>query len=68
MKTMSIRIPEKAAQQLAAVSRAEGRSINHVVVDAIESAIARRQNDGAFQARLQAMIAEDAEILAALSE
>jgi predicted transcriptional regulator len=67
-KTMSIRIPEKTAQTLAAVSRAESRSINQIVVEALEMAIERRQADAAFQTRLRAMIAEDAEILEALAK
>jgi predicted transcriptional regulator len=67
-KTMSIRIPEKTAQTLAAVSRAESRSINQIVVEALEMAIERRQADATFQTRLRAMIAEDAEILEALAK
>ena len=66
-KTMSIRIPDQTARRLAAVSRAEGRSVNQIVIDAVESAIGRRQGDAAFQERLRAMIAEDAEILEALA-
>ena len=67
-KTMSIRMPEQTAQTLAAVSRAEARSINQIVVEAIEVAIQRRQRDAAFQSRLRAMIAEDAAILEALAK
>lgn len=67
-KTMSIRILEKTAQILAAVSRAESRSIDLIVAEALEMAIERRQADAAFQARLRAMIAEDAEALEALAK
>lgn len=67
-KTMSIRIPEETAQTLAAVSRAEARSINQIVVDALDAAIAQRQADSGFKARLREMIAEDAAILEALAK
>ena len=49
-------------------SRAEGRSLNETVKQALKEAVERRRNDPEFKARLRRIIEEDRELLERLAK
>jgi predicted transcriptional regulator len=62
-KTMSLRLPEDLAADLDAVARADDVPVSVAIRDAIQSHIAARRGDQAFQARLKQRLREDQKVL-----
>jgi uncharacterized protein GlcG (DUF336 family) len=66
-KAMTLRIPEERAAELEAVARAEGKSVNQTILDAVDQLIAERRKDKAFLTRVRQSIERDREVLERLS-
>jgi len=62
-KVTTVRMPQELADQVEAVARGRGVSVNTVVLDALSSEIQRVKNDKEFMARLQEITKRDKEIL-----
>lgn len=62
-KAMTLRIPAERAAELEAVARADDRSVNQTVLDAIERLIEERRKDKDFLARVRENIERDMEVL-----
>jgi Arc/MetJ-type ribon-helix-helix transcriptional regulator len=67
-KAMTLRLPADRAAELEAVARADHKPVSEAVREAIDKLIDERRQDKEFQARLQAMINEDREILKRLAQ
>jgi predicted DNA-binding protein len=67
-KSMSLRLSETMAAELAAVARTDEMPISEAVREAIEKHIAERRADKDFQARLKRRLEEDREVLKRLAE
>ena len=68
LKTMSLRLPEDKAAELAAVARTEDISVSNVVREAIDKHIAMSRADKGFQDRLSRRLKEDQEVLRRLAQ
>ncbi|HEY6729626.1 MAG TPA: ribbon-helix-helix protein, CopG family [Solirubrobacterales bacterium] len=66
--TTSLRLDRNLAENLAAVARAEGRTISDVVREAVGKHIAELQQDREFKQRLAKRLEEDREVLERLAE
>ncbi len=62
-KVTTVRMPEDLADQVEAVARGRGVSVNTVVLDALASEIQRVKKDKEFMARLREITKRDKEIL-----
>lgn len=67
MKNFTIRLPDTVAEDVTAMARAEGQSLNATVQMAIAEAVKRRRADPQFRERLQRLVAEDQELLRRLA-
>ena len=67
-KATTVRLPEQLADEVEAVARGRGVSINAVVVDALSAEIERVKADTEFMARLRALTDRDREILDRLAQ
>lgn len=66
-KAMTIRLPEDKAAELEAVARADEKSVNQTVLDAVDQMIAARRKDTAFLDRVRQRIEQDREVLERLA-
>jgi len=62
-KVTTVRMPQELAEQVEAVARGRGVSVNAVVLDALAAEIQRVRNDKDFMARLREITERDKEIL-----
>jgi glutamate-1-semialdehyde aminotransferase len=62
-KVTTVRMPQELAEQVEAVARGRGVSVNTVVLDALAAEIKRVRNDKGFMARLREITERDKEIL-----
>ena len=62
-KATTVRLPEQLADEVEAVARGRGVSVNAVVVDALSAEIERVKADTEFMAHLRALTERDREIL-----
>lgn len=62
-KAVTLRLPENKAAQLEAIARADEKSVNQTLVEAVDRMIAERRKDKAFKARVRAIIERDRDIL-----
>ena len=62
-KVTTVRMPQELADQVEAVARGRGVSVNTVVLDALSSEIQRVKKDKEFMARLREITKRDKEIL-----
>ncbi len=62
-KVTTVRMPQELAEQVEAVARGRGVSVNAVVLDALAAEIQRVRNDKGFMARLREITERDKEIL-----
>jgi glutamate-1-semialdehyde aminotransferase len=67
-KVTTVRLPQELADQVEAVARGRGVSVNTVVLDALTSEIQRVKNDKEFMARLREITRRDKEILDRLAQ
>jgi Arc/MetJ-type ribon-helix-helix transcriptional regulator len=67
-RSISLRLPEKMAAELAAIARTEDVPLSEVVRQAVENYIASRFADKDFQRRLKKHLEEELEILERLAK
>lgn len=67
-KNMTVRLDEDLAADTEALARAEGKSLNETVKQALREAVKRRREDPEFKARLRRIIEEDRELLERLAK
>lgn len=67
-KKMTVRLDSELAADTEALARAEGKSLNDTVKQALIEAVERRRRDPEFRARLQRIIKEDRELLRRLAK
>jgi hypothetical protein len=67
VKTMSLRIPEGKAAELAAIARTDDMPVSKTILEAIDHLIDERRKDTDFQERLSRRMVEDREVLDRLS-
>lgn len=67
-KATTVRLPEQLADEVEAVARGRGVSVNAVVVDALSAEIERVKADTEFMAHLRAITERDREILDRLAQ
>lgn len=67
-KHLTVRLDDDLAADTEALARAEGRSLNETVKEALREAIERRRKDPKFRTRIQRIIEEDRELLERLAK
>jgi predicted DNA-binding protein len=67
VKTMSLRLEEEKAVELAAIARTDDQPISETLREAIDRHIEARRNDKDFQTRLKRRLEEDREVLERLA-
>ena len=67
-KKLTIRLDSELAADTQALARAEGKSLNDTVKQALVEAVERRRRDPKFKARLHRIIKEDRELLQRLAK
>lgn len=67
-KNMTVRLDDELAADTEALARAEGKSLNETVKQALKEAVERRRQDPEFTARLRRIIEEDRELLERLAK
>ena len=67
-KHITVRLPDDLAAEAEAVARAEGRSLNETVKEALAEAVERKRRDPAFKKRLRHIIEQDRELLERLAK
>jgi predicted transcriptional regulator len=66
-KNMTVRLDDELAADTEALARAEGKSLNETVKQALTEAVERRRKDPKFKARVRRIIEEDRELLERLA-
>jgi predicted transcriptional regulator len=66
-KNMTVRLDDELAADTEALARAEGKSLNEIVRQALREAVERRRKDPKFKARVRRIIEEDRELLERLA-
>ena len=67
-KHVTGRLPDDLAAEAEAVARAESRSLNETVKEALAEAVERKRQDPAFKKRLRKIIEQDRELLERLAQ
>jgi predicted transcriptional regulator len=66
-KNLTVRLDEELAADTEALARAEGKSLNETVKQALRDSVAKRRQDPEFRARVRRIIEEDRELLERLA-
>jgi Arc/MetJ family transcription regulator len=67
-KNLTVRLDDELAADAQALARAEGKSLNETVKDALRDAVETRRKDPKFKARVRRIIEEDRELLERLAK
>jgi hypothetical protein len=67
-KNLTVRLDDELATDTEALARAEGKSLNETVKQALKEAVERRRNDPEFKSRVRRIIEEDRELLERLAK
>lgn len=67
-KQTTVRLPDDLADQAEAVARAQGTSVNQLIINALHIEIDRVKGDADFQSRVKRLVERDREILDRLAE
>jgi predicted transcriptional regulator len=67
-KQTTVRLPPELAEKAEAIARAEGKSLNQLILDALAIEIDRVRSDSDFLNRLKKMVDRDQEILDELAK
>jgi predicted transcriptional regulator len=67
-KNLTVRLEDELATDAQALARAEGKSLNETIKQALREAVERRRSDPEFKARLRRIIEEDRELLERLAK
>jgi predicted transcriptional regulator len=66
-KNLTVRLDDELAADTEALARAEGKSLNETVKQALREAAERRRKDPRFKSRLRQIIEQDRELLERLA-
>jgi hypothetical protein len=66
-KNLSVRLDDELAADAEALARAEGKSLNETIKNALAEAVQRRREDPEFRQRVQRIIEQDRELLERLA-
>jgi hypothetical protein len=66
-RNLTVRLDDQLAADTEALARAEGKSLNETVKQALREAAERRRADPEFKARVKRIIEEDRELLERLA-
>ena len=66
-KQTTVRLPEDLANDLEAIARVKGTSVNSVIVDAIKSELERVRSDESFTSRAMELLERDRKLLERLA-
>jgi predicted transcriptional regulator len=66
-KQTTVRLPEELANDVEAVARVKGTSVNALIVDALKSELERVRSDDAFTSRAKELLERDRELLERLA-
>jgi predicted transcriptional regulator len=66
-RNLTVRLDDELAADTEALARAEGRSLNETVKQALREAAERRREDPEFKAKLRRIIEQDRELLQRLA-
>lgn len=66
-KQTTVRLPEDLANDVEAVARVKGTSVNSVIVDALKSELERVRSDEGFTSRAMELLERDRELLERLA-
>jgi predicted transcriptional regulator len=67
-KQTTVRLPDDLAEQAEAIARAQGSSVNQLIIDALHTEIDRVRKDADFLSLVQRLIERDHEILDRLAQ
>jgi predicted transcriptional regulator len=67
-KQTTIRLPDELADEVDAVARAKGTSVNQLIIDSLTAEIDRVRDDKDFLATLKRLVDRDQEILDRLAQ
>jgi predicted transcriptional regulator len=62
-KQTTVRLPDDLADQAEAVARAQGVSVNQLIIDALHNEIDRVRQDADFRSRVKRLVERDRKIL-----
>ena len=67
-KQTTVRLPDELADEVDAVARAKGTSVNQLIIDSLTAEIDRVREDKDFLATLKRLVDRDQEILDRLAQ
>ena len=67
-RNLTVRLPDELAEDVEALARVEGASLNETVKQALIEAVERRRKNPKFKARLGKIIEKDRELLERLTK
>jgi predicted transcriptional regulator len=67
-KQTTVRLPDDLADEVDAVARAKGTSVNQLIIDSLTAEIDRVRDDKEFLATLKQLVDRDLEILDRLAQ
>jgi predicted DNA-binding protein len=67
-KQTTVRLPDELADEVDAVARAKGTSVNQLIIDSLTAEIDRVRDDKGFLATLKRLVDRDQEILDRLAQ
>lgn len=67
-KQTTVRLPDDLADQVEAVARTQGVSVNQLIVDALHNEIDRMRQDADFRSRVKRLVERDRKILDRLAK
>jgi predicted transcriptional regulator len=67
-KQTTVRLPDELADKVDAVARAQGKSVNQLIIDSLTAEIDRVRDDKDFLATLKRLVDRDQEILDRLAQ
>jgi predicted transcriptional regulator len=67
-KQTTVRLPDELADEVDAVARAKGTSVNQLIIDSLTAEIDRVRGDKDFLATLKRLVDRDQEILDRLAQ
>lgn len=67
-KQTTVRLPDDLADQADAVARAQGVSVNQLIIEALHHEIDRVRTDDDFRSRVRRLVERDREILDRLAQ
>jgi len=67
-KQTTVRLPDDLADQVDAIARTQGTSVNQLIIDALHNEIERVRQDAEFRSRVKRLVERDRRILDRLAQ